>query len=225
VGFRVPEGLDPARVVLYGEPLFVARVAEALDLALLEPALDFLPTLPQELRLRSVRLLTLAAARLEPGPVFLKPADEKCFAAKVYNHGTELPALPHWPADTPVLASEPVLFTVEFRCFILERALAALSPYVRGGALALGPDGAWSATEAETAGARACCERLLADPRVALPPAVVVDVGQVEGRGFAVVEANVAWASGLCDCSPEAVLPVLRRACCPRAALPASDGP
>jgi hypothetical protein len=61
--------------------------------------------------------------------------------------------------------------------------------------------------------ALAACERLLASRAVGLPPAFVVDVGRIEGRGWAVVEFNPAWCSGLLGAEPAAVLGVLERAC------------
>src|SRR5262249_49623979 len=118
---------------------------------------------------------------------------------------------------------EPVVFEVEYRCFIVERRAAALSPYIRGGEIARDADGAWDADTAEVAEARACVGALLGDPAVELPPAVVVDVGRMAGRGWGVVEANAAWASGLCGCDPAAVLAVLRRAAVPRACASAED--
>jgi hypothetical protein len=57
------------------------------------------------------------------------------------------------------------------------------------------------------------CDRLLATRSPALPPALVVDVGLIEGRGWAVVEFNLAWCSGLLGADPAAVLGVLERAC------------
>ena len=42
-----------------------------------------------------------------------------------------------------------------------------------------------------------------------LPLAFVLDVGLVEGRGWAVVEFNPAWCSGLLGADPTAVLSVL----------------
>jgi hypothetical protein len=45
--------------------------------------------------------------------------------------------------------------------------------------------------------------------------AVVMDVGYIEGRGWAVVEFNPAWCSTLYGCRPADALPVLRRACRP----------
>jgi hypothetical protein len=64
---------------------------------------------------------------------------------------------------------------------------------------------------------------MLDDPEVELPPAVVVDVGRMTGRGWGVVEANPAWASGLCGCDPASVLPVLRRAVVRRGAVSEVD--
>jgi ATP-grasp domain, R2K clade family 3 len=69
--------------------------------------------------------------------------------------------------------------------------------------------------------ALAVCRRLLAAP--ALPPAFVVDVGLIEGRGWAVVELNPAWCSGLLGAGPAAVLGVLERACRDAGALDAAD--
>ncbi len=74
--------------------------------------------------------------------------------------------------------------------------------------------GDWEATSEEIEAATAA----LADAEVDLPPEVVVDVGRM-----AVVEANPAWASGLCGCDPAGVLPVLRRAAVPHGAVPEAE--
>jgi len=115
------------------------------------------------------------------------------------------------PADTPVLAAEPVRWEVEFRCFVLDRTVRAVSPYWRDGASAEGPDGEWE--DPRTDAAREFAAAAVTDPVVELPPAVVVDVGLVTGRGWAVVEANAAWGSGIYGCDPAEVLAVVRRAC------------
>jgi hypothetical protein len=48
---------------------------------------------------------------------------------------------------------------------------------------------------------------------VPLPPSVALDVGHIDGSGWAVVEANAAWASGIYGCDPGKVLDVVARAC------------
>ena len=56
-----------------------------------------------------------------------------------------------------------------------------------------------------------------------LPPAVVVDVGLIDDRGWAVVEFNPVFCAGLLGADPAAVLPVLARACRPRDHLGADE--
>ena len=64
---------------------------------------------------------------------------------------------------------------------------------------------------------------VLQDPRVTFPPAGVVDVGVVQGRGWAVVEANPGWGTGIYRCDPQSVLRTLARAWVKRAALAEMD--
>ncbi len=214
--FRCPEGVAARDPVFYGETLLADAIAEELGIALLEPSAGWLPGLPWSYRRREVRLVTLGEARALGGRVFIKPTDEKCFPARVYEGGAALEADPVLPLDLPVLVSEPVEFIVEFRFFVVDREVAALSPYIRGGEIARSAEGEWEAEREEIEGASALLRALLGDAAVELPPAVVVDVGRMRDRGWGVVEANAAWASGLCGCDPSRVLPVLRRAAVPR---------
>lgn len=201
-------------LAFYGETVGADLVARALDLALLEPSHDWLPALPDVHRRRAVALRTLAEARALAGPIFVKPVDDKWFPARVYG----APAAeidPQIGGDLAVLVAEPVRFGLEVRAFVRGREVTTVSAYVRDGQLARAGDGTWPLTKAEEAAARACLERVLADPDVALPPALVIDVGEIEGRGWAVVEANPAFASGLCGADPAAALQVLRACCVP----------
>ena len=112
-----------------------------------------------------------------------------------------------------MLVQEIVEWTIEYRCFVLDRNVAAVSVYWRDGKLAKSADGEWRATEAELNEASEFCTRMLRDRSVAIPDAVVLDVGIIKDRGWAAVECNAAFASGLYGCDPAAVLGVLRRTC------------
>jgi hypothetical protein len=223
--WRVPDWLKGRRhVALYAEPLFASAVAEELDLALLEPPLDWLIHLPQRYTCRSVRLTTLIEARGGAQPFFIKPADDKCFPARVYQSGDGLPDTGLLPDSTPVLVAEPVEWDIEFRLFVLNRLVVTYSPYLRQGQLARTADGAWTtATEDEIAAALEFSSRVLADGTISLPPAVALDVGFIKGRGWAVVEANAAWGAGIYGCEPSAVLPVVQRACVSKSAFGSED--
>jgi hypothetical protein len=221
-GFAVDPLLAGREPVLYGETLFADAAMAVLGIGLLQPTDDWLPRLPERHRLRHVRLTTLGEARALTAAAFVKAPDEKWFPARVYERGSALEVGSELASDLPVLVAEPVVFEVEYRLFVKEREVAACSVYIRDGDIAR-RDGEWAADPEEESAARAFADALLRDPEVELPAAVVVDVGRIRDRGWAVVEANAAWASGLCDVDPRAVLPVLRRAAVPRASVTATD--
>lgn len=223
--YSVPAGLREREPVLYTETLLADAVAEPLGLVLLEPTYDWLPRLPIPYRKREVTLGTLGLARQLTSRAFVKPVDEKIFPARVYASGSEIEPTLELAADTPVLISEPVTWTLEVRAFVRDRTVADLSAYIRDGNIARSEAGEWPLSEQERAGATAFLGTLLSDPQVALPAAVVIDVGLIQGQGWAVVEANACWAAGICGCDPRALLPVMRRASVPEPALSAEDRP
>jgi hypothetical protein len=88
-----------------------------------------------------------------------------------------------------------------------------MSVYMRFSELAQDANGNWPAAESEREEALRFAEAVLADASVELPDALVMDVGLAMRRGWAVIEANPAWASGIYGCAPNSVLSVLRAAC------------
>jgi hypothetical protein len=165
--FRPPDDFSvPDDPVLYVEALTAPLFAEALGLRLSEPPLDWLPNLPAEYRRREVRLTTLGDARRLAGPLFMKPPNDKSFRAAVYD-GSELPR--EYPDDMPILVSDVVRWRVEFRCFILDRAVRTFSVYLRDGQLQR--EAGFPHSDEEEAAVRSFTSRLLADARVALPRA------------------------------------------------------
>lgn len=212
-GWRAPERLRGEDVAFYGEPTFVEIVAAQLGVRLLDVPFDWLPDLPERHRRRRIEVAALGDVRRSlPEPKFVKPADgRKAFEGKVYTSPGELPGPHVLTDDTPVFVCEPVRWDVEFRCHILEGEVVTMSPYLVDGQPALTQDGSWRAPNSEVRQAKQYAEEVLAE--VPAPPATVLDVGRIHGRGWAVVEANAAWGAGLYGCDPEEVLRVLARAC------------
>jgi len=204
-----------ARVVYYGGTDQALRVAQRFHLALLEPPFDLLTRLPLEFRRRSVEFGRFSdLARLKT-PVFIKPADalNKSFDAGIYSSAREVRTPRGVDARTPVLVAEPVEWSAEYRCFILDGEVAAWSPYISFGRPVWKPFGPGT-LEARTPGSvRAFCDRLFSRSGVSFPPAFVMDIGLIEDRGWAVVEFNPAWSSGVLGADPKPVLAVLDRAC------------
>ncbi len=211
--FRPTPALEGVSIAVYGEPLFAMILTASLDHVVLAPSADWLTSLPERYTRRKLLSTTMGAARGYDQPRFVKTLDNlKGFDARVYESGRALPSRDFYPDDYAVLVSEPVHWAVEYRCFVLERELVALSVYLRDGLLAKSASGEWLRDAGEEAEAEAFCTMLLRDSAVPIPPACVIDVGVIAGRGWAVIEANPAYGSGIYGCDPRAVLTVVNRA-------------
>ncbi len=197
---RLPSGAALGNAAVHGGPTFCRRVADALGGRVVEPAPDFLPALPPEYVRRRIDLTTLGWARLLAEPKFIKPVADKFFPAAIYEPGAHLDLGAERDAE-PVLVSDPVEWEREYRLFVLDGQVKTFSPYPLHGEVRV--------TEEHGREALGFGERVLADERVRLPRAVVLDVGRIRGAGWAVVEANEAVMSGIYDCDPIAVLEVL----------------
>jgi hypothetical protein len=225
--WRVPQDLrSHGAAHLYAGPLFADAVAAELNLALLQPADDWLPSLDQELLGREVRLTTIAAARAIRRPVFVKPPADKLFPAKVYSDGSKLPGPDAVQDDLPVLVSDVVTFLEEYRLFVLDGAIHAASRYAVDGELDIAP---LERADGFADMALGFAADLLGASAASLPSAVVVDVGILHVGGCflrpAVVEANMAWASGHYAADPDRVLEVVLRAGFDRSLLTERDAP
>jgi hypothetical protein len=215
-----PPPADPD-LALYVTTDAAVATARALDLALLEPPFDLLTRLPDRLRLRPTEAATFAdLARLRE-PTFVKPADplDKWFDAGVYRDVRDIRTKGVQRPDAPVLVAGAVSWAAELRYWVLEGTVVAGSPYLSFGR----PN--WSvgcSPGAPRAGLRTV-EAAVAALGRDLPPAVVIDVGVGEERGWAVVEFNPVWCAGLLGADPAAVLPALRRATRRKAELADAD--
>ena len=209
--WRVPESFSPAplqKVAIYGESLWANFVAQQLELRLYEPPLDWLAKLPAQFVGRSVEFGTLEQAREKSFPRFVKPAGEKAFEARVYQSAQELPPDSQGQEPLWVLTSDVVEWEVEHRFFVLGERIETASSYWRGEASTLGEDGEHHSLPGELEAASGFVESLLGDEQQGFAGAVV-DVGLLSGFGWAVVEANPAFALGIYGCDPEKVLQVV----------------
>lgn len=150
----------------------------------------------------------MGEARLATTPQFVKPPNDKSFEALVYRSGIDLPG--DLDDAMSVLVAESVSFEVEYRCFVRDGDVVTISPYLRFGRLA--EKDADPGTSEERSEAIDFARRLLTDPATpAVGDAVVLDVGRISGRGWAVVELNAAWGAGLYLCDAAEALETIRR--------------
>ncbi|WP_190110987.1 ATP-grasp domain-containing protein [Streptomyces cinnamoneus] len=211
--FVVPDGLRAGH--LHAGPAFADAVAPGLGIAPLEAPEDWLARLEREHTQRQILAVPIAEAYALRRPAFVTSPNDKSLRAMVYADGSRLPGPDAVGPHTPVLVSDIVEFTVEYRLYLLDGAVHAGSRYAENGRLSLGP---------LSADAAAFGAELLAAYGRTLPAAIVVDVGTTGGR-WAVIEANAAWASGLYTVDPDRALDVILRAAGPRGAVTPRDRP
>lgn len=194
--FWEPPRLEQSEVRVYGSDSFCLVLQQKLGLDLVSPADDLILAVPEALSLRSLTCTTLGETPALPYPAFLKPLTPKQFTARVYSSGEDIAReCAGLPPETRILVSEVVHFAAEARCFARDGVVLDCAVYEGTG---------------DPADAAACARDVLAS--VACPPALVVDVGLIPERGWAVVEFNAAWGAGLNGCDPARVLPAIARA-------------
>jgi hypothetical protein len=198
---------------VYGERLFVIFVAEHLPVVYLEPPRDWIEHVPETLRKRDIRFTILGNARRGPFPAFVKPAVDKAFVAGVFTHADGLPSADELPDHVPVYVSEIVSWLDEFRCFVVDGQIRTLSPYIRDGEIADGPDHTWPMTQEERVIVTEFAQAVVDRTQAYNPPGFVLDVGRIEGRGWAALEVNPANASGVYGCDLAEVLNAVRASC------------
>ena len=200
--------------VPYGSQIFCEVIAQQMGWKLWAQPFDWLTKLPKEFTKRQVDFMSLGEAKKINERKFIKPADDKCFDAKVYEPGDFKPH-ESIPDDYPVLVSEIVEWDMEYRVFVGKGESShfpftwcnylfhgqinepKLHDMIPGNLIHIDlfmKDLLWS-----------CFKNDLTGP-------CVIDVGVIPGKGWAVIETNPAWASGLYGCSPIGALQVMQQA-------------
>ena len=125
--------------------------------------------------------------------MFVKPVTPKQFRGAVYESNDALAAeCRGLPGSTAIFVSEPLSFAAEARTFVMDGLVL---------------DAAIYEGKSEAVDARKFVEALTHS--MSLPRTVVVDVGFINGRGWAIIEFNAAWGAGLNGCDPDKVLPAI----------------
>jgi ATP-grasp domain, R2K clade family 2 len=224
-GRQIPDWFDPNddQIALFYTAPHAFDIAAQLSRTLLGCNPDWILALPHALVRRQIRQMSLRTAFELPGRSFIKHAVSKAFPAAVHDSRSLARAASRVLPDALVHVAEPVEWLVEYRCFVLDREVVTISPYQRYGHAIEGHAPMPGAPAAEISAAQEFAASVLQSPSVACPPAFVVDVGIIKDRGWAVVECNECWASGIYACEPKKVLLTLLRACVPTATMTADE--
>lgn len=209
----------------YGDTVVGAALGRSSEIALIEPTFGLLLQIPSRYLQRHLEYTTLIEASGKTEPVFVKSANpyHRCLDSRVWMPGEILRQANELSLNLPVLIAEPVVWTVEYRIIVLERRVITFTPYVRHGVQAKVGERPQPPDDAEVAEILAGCHDFLTNISVPIPPACTMDVGLIEGRGWALVEFNPVWCSRLFNCNRRDMLPVLQRACLKRAQMNEAD--
>lgn len=233
-GPPVLQALAGHDVYWYGGPRAALRAVRELRIGLLEPLDDWLTLLPRRFVGREITLSTLADARQMSQPAFVKPPREKWLPAAVYANGSRLPRADGLGPETPLLISEIVTFTVEYRLFVLDREIVTGSRYAVHGRLDPAPLTGDPNEQAVKEFVIELLHPLMTEPdgewtgRGLIPSAFVLDIGLIESpetgaQQWAVVEANMAWFAHCYAADPDRVLDVVLRSAGPLHRVTVSD--
>lgn len=209
---------DPVPEVMcaYGKNYFCDIMADRAELALLDPPDAWLASLPREILGRKIRFCKAKDVSSYRGKGFFKPANDKVFEAGIFEHGTDVP-LRYIDPECPCLVSEIVAFDIEVRGYCLDGDPVALQQYRLYGD---------RSEEEAHEGARAFIKDVLRSEAARLPSSVVLDVGWIDGFGWAVVEANPLYSCGIyVGVAVDPILDCILRASGPKSLLLDRDRP
>ncbi|WP_298517025.1 ATP-grasp domain-containing protein [uncultured Kordia sp.] len=207
-GWNVPTEYQKDVVAVYGEDLFTTIVAEQCSLKLLKPADDWLASVPTKYTLRNIQYDRFGNIQNVQNK-FIKPVDFKFFPAGVYTSVEEIQGYSTIDATIEVFVSDVVSWAIEVRCFIIDRQLQTWSTYIYNGEIELKN----TILENEETEMLSFLNEFLTDKTIDLPKAVVIDVGYISDKGWALIEANPVWSSGVYACNPKKVIDTIVKSC------------
>jgi hypothetical protein len=202
--------------VPYGSQTFGEVIAQQMFWQLKSNSFDWLAKLPRQYTKRQIDFMPLKDAKKITERKFIKPADDKCFAAQIYEPGE---FLPHESIEDsyPVLVSEIVQWDLEYRVFV-GKEQGAMAPFTWSNYLCYGEINSPKFHRMVPADLPSP-DRFVSDllwscdaHNIETVPSVI-DIGVIPGKGWAVIETNQCWASGLYGCDPLAALKVMEQSC------------
>jgi hypothetical protein len=202
------EGFDFVRY--YGNTLHGAQIENQLPFKFVPIDYSILAKISDYYTSRHIHYMRFADLK-QPvqEDLFIKPARDKFFEAKVYLRGSMIEGTPQ--GDDMVYVSDVVRFMDEVRCFVLDGEIQTASLYRIDGI---------SYREVDMPPEEINFDDQLKDTiipkwtkeicsKFKLPRGVVIDFGRFHDGGWAVIEFNEAWASGLYYCRPDKCFDVI----------------
>lgn len=190
----------------YGSQMFCEVIAQQMGWKLHQNSFNWLSKVPRHYLKRRVDFMTLQDAKKINERKFIKPADDKCFDAKIYEPGEFLPN-ELIPSDSPVLVSDIVEWDLEYRFFVNNGEIYTWSNYLFFGEVN-DPKYAYM-IPGDHIRPELFVKNLLSE--IDPVPGCVIDIGIIHNKGWAVIESNPIWASGIYNCDPTACINAMNK--------------
>src|SRR5258708_4449513 len=218
----LPKDLTSSPGAVYGDPFYCSAVAKKMNWKLLNNPFDWLTKLPEEYVNRSVYLTTLSAARKLTEEKFIRPISNKySFDARIYATGTELPVvgqcnLPEVEIfdEIPVLVSDVMKITSEYRCVVKNRRVTTaccyyLKSFGMQEAQINKPENYYNNYEAVVKFLNAA----LQDERVECTDTAIIDVARFKKDTYTILGSSPIYSSDVYGCEIVAFLDGLKGSC------------
>ncbi|UEQ76465.1 ATP-grasp domain-containing protein [Chryseobacterium arthrosphaerae] len=205
--WNVPEEFRADVIAVYGEDIYAEIVADQCHLTLLKPADDWLAHIAEDFTKRRISYGQLKDFTNQEN-IFIKCSDFKSFKAGVFEKVTDIKGFDTLDQEITVFTSEVVEWELEVRCFVLHHEIKTYSSYWRNSTFDMNP-----LSEKEQQDMFSFFETFIQTYAPTLPDAIVLDFGIIKGKGWALIEANPAWCSGLYACDAEKALEVIVKSC------------
>ena len=190
--FWKPPSITDKDIKVYGNEMFCLVLEHLLDIKLVSPTNNFLEKIDYKWTNREITFSNLSNIDCLKYPLFIKPAVPKLFEPRIIKAAEEMDGERAELNDsTLVITSEIVRFDSEVRCFILHGELKSLGIY----------EGNPKLSEAKS-----FVDAFLFENKKILPNTVVIDIGYIGDKGWAVIEANATWGAGLNGCDAKNVI-------------------
>ncbi|MCT2560928.1 ATP-grasp domain-containing protein [Chryseobacterium herbae] len=205
--WNVPEEFREDVIAVYGEDIYAEIVSDQCGLTLMKPDDNWLSLISEEFTKRKISYGQMKDY-IDQENMFIKCSDFKSFKAGVYQKVTDIKGFDTVDLSSTVFTSEVVEWQLEVRCFVLHGEIKTYSSYWRNDAFDMNP-----LSEKEENDMFVFFNLFIKKYVSTLPAAIVLDFGIIKEKGWALIEANPAWCSGLYACDAEKALEVIVESC------------
>ena len=210
--WKMPDNIKHALGAVYGGDLFCESVADQMGWALISNPADWVVKLPKEYISRNIYAATVKdALEIPKEKKFFVKSPSKIFKARVCEGGLTFPTTVL--NDHPVLISDFMNFTSEYKCFVKDKKVVSICCYKWLNEF--NTSAHYGKNNKEVV---AFVNKLLADKRVECVSATVINVGKYgkledNGGGLAVIDSEPAYMSEIYGCEISASLDTIMSSC------------